>query len=121
MNVRRVRITTDGDGAATEDVRVPGEILGIFVDIGDLSTPDVLITDVLSGKTILTLTGLNASTAYRPNALAQTTAGADIAAAAGPPVVNNHYLPVICYGAARIALSGAGTTKTGTVYIAFRG
>lgn len=121
MNVRRVPITTAADGSASKTVRCPGEIEGILVVLGDLSTPDIAISDHLSAKSVLSVSGLAATTAYRPRALAQTTAGANIAAAAGPPVVNNVYAPVVCYGELDIAITGGGDTKSGTIYIAFRG
>lgn len=121
MNVRRVNVVTAADGTFSQEVRVPGEILGVFLDIGTLSTPDLTITDKLSAKDILNVDAVAASTQYRPKALAQSVAGVDLAAAAGPPVVANEWEPVVCYGIATVAVAGAGDTKSGTVYIAFRG
>lgn len=121
MNVRRVRVTTAADGSASYTVRAPGEIVGVLVDLGTLSTPDVTITDTLSGAEVLNVDAVDADTAYRPLALAQGTDGVDLAADAGPPAVDNVYAPVICYGTLTVAIAGGGDAKSGDIYIAFRG
>lgn len=121
MNVRRVDITTAADGSFSQDVRVPGEILGVFVDLGDLDTPDVTITDKLTGADIINVDALAADGIYQPRKVAVSTAGVALAAAAGPPAVDNQYAPVVCYGVATVTIAGGGATKSGAVHIAFRG
>jgi hypothetical protein len=122
MNVRRVRVgPTASNGTFSAVVRTPGEILGIFLDLGDLSTPDLDVTDTLTAESLLSVDGVASDTVYKPRDLAQTAAGADLAAAAGPPAVDNVYTPFVCYGTLTVAVTGAGANKHGDVYIAFRG
>ncbi len=121
MNVRRVNVTTDASGDFVAIVRTPGEILGVALVLGDLSTPDLDVDDTLTGTSILSVTGEAATIAWRPLTLEQDASGVDIAAAAGPPLINNVYAPVICYGTVTITIAGAGNVTSGVVYIAFRG
>lgn len=121
MNIKRVTLTTDGAGAYAGDVRVTGEIMSIGLLIGDLSTPDLAVTDKATGKSILAKAGIAADAHYHPRVLSQDAVGVDIAAAAGPPVINNVYTPVTVFGEIHVTLTGAGATKTGTLLIATRG
>lgn len=121
MNIKRVTLTTDGAGAYAGDVRVTGEIISVGLLIGDLSTPDLTITEKLTGKTIVNKAGIAADAQYHPRALAQSTVAVDIAAAAGPPAINDVYVPIVAFGTIHVVLAGAGATKTGTLLIATRG
>ncbi len=121
MNVRRVHVLTDAAGDFVADVRTPGEILGVALVLGTLSTPDLDVDDTLTGTSILSVTAEAATIAWRPLALEQGADGVDIAAAAGPPLINNVYAPVVCYGSVTVTVAGAGDKLEGDVYIAFRG
>lgn len=121
MNIRKITLTTDAAGALDTVANVTGEIISVGLLIGDLSTPDLTLTDKLTAKSIVTKAGIAADVHYHPRVLAQHSDATDVAAAAGPPVLNENYVPVTVFGKLRIQLSGAGDTKTGTLLIAYRG
>lgn len=121
MNVKQVNIVTDTNGDFTIPVRIQGEVLAVALVIGTLSTPDVTITDTLTAEAIFAKTGIAATDSWQPRRLAVSSAGVDLAAAAGPPVLNDQYVPTVCLGTATVLVAGGGSVKSGTLYIAYRG
>lgn len=121
MNVRQIGIVTDTNGDFVTDVKVQGEVLAIALVIGDLSTPDITITDLLTAESVFVKTGIAASDTWHPRRLVQSAAGVDLAAAAGPPAIANEYGPVVVFRDAHVVVAGAGSIKSGTLYIASRG
>jgi len=117
VTTKQVAITTAADGSFSQVITCPGEILAIGLVIGNLSTPDIAITDTLTGAAIFSKAGIAASARFQPRVLGQTSAGVDIAAAAGPPAIDNVYVPPACFRQLSIAVTGAGDTKSGTLYI----
>ncbi len=112
MNTKYVRLTTNAAGAASVDIRLTGQILAVAFDIGDLSTPDLSVTDVTTGDIVVAETGLAADKNYYPRRLVQlATTGADIAATYEQPTV---------IGTLRAAVAGGGDTKTGYLRVAYR-
>lgn len=121
MNVKQIGILTDTNGDFVADAKVQGEIIAIALDIGDLSTPDVTVTDSKTSEAIFAKTGIASSDTWNPRKLATTGAGVDLAAAAGPPAIDNVYVPPVCLGTLHVVVAGAGSIKSGTLYVAFRG
>lgn len=113
---KQVSIVTDGSGAFSATITAPGRVLAVGLVLGTLSTPDIAITDALTGAAIFSKAGIAASGRWNPRVLEQTAAGVDIAAAEGPPVVNNVYGPPAVFRTIAIAVTGAGNTLTGTLY-----
>jgi len=122
VNVKTIGITTNAAGAFDQNFRLTGQVVAIAIDTGDLSTPDITLSDLATGTTVLAVTGLAADAVYHPKRLAQlNTTGADIVAAAGPPAVDNVYDSPVVLGTLRVLVAGAGDTKSGTIRIAYRG
>lgn len=121
MNIKRVTLTTLADGSLATDVLVQGEILSIGLLIGNLSTPDLAITDKTFGTAILSKAGIAADTQWHPRAKTVGVTAVALAAAAGPPAVDDVYAPIVAFGSVHVTLAGAGATTTGTLLIASRG
>lgn len=115
----KVHIKSAADGSFSHVVHAAGEILAISLVIGTLSTPDVAITDTLTGAAIFTKTGIAATNRWQPKVKVQTTAGVDIVAAAGPPVLQDVYASPVCTKSLSIVVAGAGDTLEGDLYISF--
>ena len=113
MNVKHISLPVDAAGALAVNVRVSGQIVAIFVDKGTLDTPDVTITDLTTGDTVLAAAGIASDKVFMPRRLVQGAAdGADIAVTYDAPVV---------LGTAHVVVAGAGNKTTGDLYIAYRG
>jgi hypothetical protein len=114
MTFRRksVTLTTDGTGAASRTLSVRGAAVlrCIDLDLGDLSTPDIDITDEPSGTVVLSVNGVAADTRYVPTILGTDNAGANVVGAA---------LPFVVMGALQIEITGGGATKTGYLAILY--
>jgi hypothetical protein len=109
LQVRSVPIVTDGTGVASATVRAGGcKLLAVEIEIGTLTTPDILITDEDSGRELVNKTGLAADAHYTLGVQLQDTDGTDLTGAFGVPVVT---------GRMEIAISGAGAAKTGRVVL----
>jgi hypothetical protein len=118
MRTRQVTLgPTDGAGAFSVTITAPGRVMAVGLVIGTLETPDITITDALTGAAIFAKTGIAASARWAPRVLEQDSAGVDIAAAAGPPVINNVYGPPSIFRTVTLAVAGGGATKTGTAYL----
>lgn len=103
-----VSLTTTTGGVANVEVRLYGYVDAIALRIGTLSTPDVLITDGVTGVTVLTKTGVAADAIYQIRVPVLDTSGSAIA--------NQYERPVVS-GLLVIAISGAGSLKTGEIVI----
>jgi len=113
VNIKNIPITTSASGAFVGDVNVTGEIMAVAVDLGTLSTPDITLTDLLTGDTILAKTGLATDKLYEPRRLVQdASTGADIAVTYDRPVV---------MGKLHVVIAGAGDTLSGAIRVAYRG
>lgn len=121
MNVKQIGILTDTNGDFVKDVKLQGKVLAVALVIGDLSTPDVTLTDTLTGEAIFAKTGIAATDTWQPRRLLQSAAGVDLAAAAGPPAIANEYGPTVCLGQLHVVVAGGGSIKSGTLYVAFEG
>jgi hypothetical protein len=108
--VKIVTVETDADGEFTYERRMAGQVLGIAIDLGDLDTPDIAISDGVWDTEILSVTGLAADGIYEPLVQAQDTDGADI--------IDVYTQPVI-FGSLKIEVTGGGANKTGTIRLVF--
>lgn len=105
-----VSLTTDLGGNASLDVRLYGVIVGLGIRLGTLTTPDVAVTDGLTGAEVYSDTGLVADTRVIPRVLVQDASGSDIAATYDKPVIT---------GTLHVAITGGGATKTGELVIVY--
>jgi hypothetical protein len=91
MSSRTVLIDTDAAGDYTYERPCFGLILAVLTDVGDLDTPNIVISDSVSATTIRTLTGLAADDYWQPAT------------------------PVAVFGTLRVAVTDGGDTKHGRV------
>ncbi len=113
MNVKTIRITTDAAGAFDQNFHLSGQIVGISLDVGDLSTPDLTLSDLDTAEVIYAKTAIAADLVAQPRRLVQlNTTGADIAATYDAPVVMRTL---------RVLVAGGGNTLTGTLRVGYRG
>jgi hypothetical protein len=113
--VKRVFIRTDAAGAYSWERSFRGVIDAIEVQIGDLSTPDIDITDETYSLSFLSVNGLAADTVYFPGEFLQDNAGVDLAAGTSIKAGT----PAVCMGSLKIAVTGGGDTKRGEVIILY--
>jgi len=113
VNIKHISLPVDAAGALAVNVRLSGQIVAVFLDKGTLDTPDVSITDLTTGDTVLIAAGVAADKVFMPRRLVQGAAdGADIAVTYDAPVV---------LSTARVVIAGAGNKTLGDLYIAYRG
>lgn len=106
MSTKIVTLETDADGEFTYERRLAAVVKGIAIDVGDLETPDIAISDGVWDTEILTVTGLAADTIYYPRVAAVDTDGVAIADTYAEPVI---------FGSLKIEITGGGANKTGTL------
>ena len=110
MSTKIVAVDTDAGGEFTYERRMAGVVMGIAIDVGDLDTPDIAISDGVWDTEILTLSGLAADATYIPLVQAQGDDGVDITDALAHPVI---------FGSLKIEVTGGGANKTGTIRLVF--
>ncbi len=112
MSVKTILIRTAADGSYTYSRNFKGLINAIEVQLGDsptaLSTPDVDVTDDTYSLSVLSVNGVAADTVYQPTIVLGDTDGSSSASAVGPAAV---------MGVLKVAVTGAGDTKRGRIYI----
>ncbi len=91
MSSTTVLVSTDPSGAFTYERPFFGAIIAVATDIGDLETPTIVISDPVAGTTIRTMTSLAADDFWQPGN------------------------QVAVFGTLRVAVTGAGDTKHGSV------
>jgi hypothetical protein len=104
-------ITTATDGTFTADVRVYGVIEAVAVRLGSLDTPDITVTDGLTGASVLAVTGVASDARYMPRVPVQDDTGADV----DPAVLDKPSVTGVC----RITVAGGGSKKSGAVVILY--
>ena len=114
MSVKQIIIRTAADGSYTYTRAFKGVINAIEFLIGDLSTPDIDVTDDKYSKTLLSVNGVAADTLYLPSDFLQA-ADATTAALVGTAMKGARAAVVM--GTLKVAITGAGDTKRGTVNI----
>lgn len=89
MSVKTIPIKTAADGSYTYERPFRGTVRAVEVDTGDLSTPDITITDGIYGTSVYTVAGLSA----------------DAVAA----------MEVKVMGTLKVVVAGGGDTKSGRI------
>jgi hypothetical protein len=89
MSVKTIKVVTAVDGSFTWELPFKGTVRAVEVDTGDLSTPDIAITDGIYGTSVYTATGL----------------ASDAVAA----------MEVKVMGTLKVAVTGGGDTKSGRI------
>jgi hypothetical protein len=120
MSTKVVEVVTDAAGAFSTDISLSGEVMAVGVLVGTLSTPDVTITDKDTGATLFAKAGIASDGKWQPREVAVTTAGVATADTAGPPITMANYVAPFCMRHAHIVVAGAGDTRRGTIFIAYR-
>jgi hypothetical protein len=104
--MRTVNVKSASDGTYSTDIAHRGKLEAVKVEIGDLSTPDLEITDEPTGTNLLTVAAIAGDAIYYPQVAttdpADGTAGDDFTS---PGV----------FGKLHIAISGAGNAKSGVI------
>jgi hypothetical protein len=109
---------TNASGDFSIDVEAHGLIRAVGVVIGTLAnTVDLTITDALTTAAVVAKTNIAASVRFQPKVLQQGATGADLAANAGPPAIDNVYDSPAVFRNAHIVIAQGGDTKTGTLYL----
>ncbi len=116
MSVKTVFIRTAADGSYTWARAFKGKINAIEFVIGDLSTPDIDVTDATYSKTFLSVNGVAADTMYLPSDFLQA---ADASTAALVGTAMKGATEAVCMGVLTVAITGGGDTKRGRVNILF--
>lgn len=99
-----VPIGTDGSGVAAADVRIGGGLLlSVALEKGTLETPDIDLTDEPAGVSLLSVDGVAADTRWNLGTLAQKADGTN----------STTYRSVPVFGRIHVAVTGAGSVKTG--------
>jgi hypothetical protein len=101
-----LRMSTDGNGDAEASRPLIGRLLAVDVDLGDLVTPDITITDEPAGTTLLAVSSPSDGDRFRPTVVAQDDSGADIVGS---------YVPAEVLGSVKVVIASGGANKTGTI------
>jgi len=116
MSVKTISIRTAADGSYSWERVFRGTIRAIEFQVGDLSTPDIDITDEDHTLTLLSVNGVAADTVYYPSTFLEASDGTS-AALVGTAMKGATAFPFI--GTLKVAVSGGGDTKTGKVVILY--
>lgn len=103
-----VSLTTDVAGNASVEIRLYGVIVGLGIRIGTLSTPDITVTDGLTGASVFAKTGIATDLRVQPRVLVQDSAGDNIATTYDKAVVT---------GVLRVVVAGGGNVKSGEIVV----
>lgn len=120
MSVKRIFVRTAADGSFSWERAFVGAIYGIKVEVGTLSTPDIDVTDDDFSKTYLSVDGVAADTMYVPASAQQAAAGTALDVSDESGVAVGSYGPAVCMGTLKVAVTGGGDTKKGTVTILYQ-
>jgi hypothetical protein len=104
--LKRINILTDGSGDFTYENVFRGVINAVVINVGDLSTPDIAISDGVYEVSVLDLSGVAADARYQPVVAVQDDSGADIADVYGPPAI---------FGSLKVVVAGGGANKSGSI------
>jgi hypothetical protein len=111
INVRLIPLVSGGSGTGSIHVTTSGLVRAIGLLVGTLETPDIAITDGLTGAPVLSVTGLAADTRYQPSVPQQDEDGADLDT---DPII---YAPPVITGRMDVAITGAGNNHLGQLVL----
>jgi hypothetical protein len=92
VSTKRIRVRTATDGTYTYERAMSGTVRAVEVQVGDLSTPDVAVTDGVYGTAVYSASGMAAD-------------------------AKSALLDVVVMGTLKVAVTGAGDTKRGWVNV----
>ena len=114
-NRKTIFIRTDASGDFTWERNFQQVIHAFELQLGDLSTPDIDITDDTYSQTFLSVNGVAADTAYYPATKLQTSGGADFDIGTGLDAAG----PAVCMGVLKVVVAGGGDTKKGRLVVLY--
>jgi hypothetical protein len=110
---KTIPVTTAADGTFSTTVHARGVLLAVGLDIGDLSTPDLDVTDTFQANTaLLSVNGVAADSRWQLGAKVQDSTGGDAVGGGG-----DVYASPIVMERVLVEIAGGGATKSGTVYL----
>lgn len=115
MSTKTIFIRTDGAGAFTYERNFKGVIHALEFQIGDLSTPDIDVTDDTYSFSLLSVNGVAADTVYLPSDFLQADTGSDVES----PATTKSAVPAIVMGVLKVAVTGGGDTKRGKLIVLY--
>lgn len=115
-SVRTIHVKTASDGSFTYERVLRGVIDAIEVLVGDLSTPDIDITDDTYSKSFLSVDGVSADTVYYPSEFLMA-ADATTAALVGTGMKGAS--AAVCVGTLKVVVAGGGDTKKGEIRVLY--
>jgi hypothetical protein len=115
-NRKTIFVRTDETGAYTWERNFQAEILAIEVQVGDLSTPDIDITDDTYSQTFLSVNGVAADTVYYPSTLLDASTGSDLEVDTGVKSGGH----AVCMGVLKVEVTGGGDTKKGRIVVLYQ-
>jgi hypothetical protein len=116
MSQKSVFVRTDASGDFSWERSFKGTIRAIEFQIGDLSTPDIDVTDDTYSLSLLSVNGVSASTVYYPSTFLEAADGTT-AALVGTAMKGATTATVM--GVLKIVVAGGGDTKRGRVNILY--
>jgi hypothetical protein len=102
MSQKSVFIRTAADGSFSWERSFKGTIRALELQIGDLSTPDIDVTDDTYSLSFLSVNGVAADTVYFPSEFLMKGAA-----------------PATCMGVLKVVVTGGGDTKRGRLNILY--
>lgn len=119
MSVKTISIRTDSNGDFVYDKPFNGRIYGVRLEKGDLSTPDLDITDSVHSLTFLSVDGISdADSVWHLGQGLVGSAGTAIDALSTGDTVGVYSEPIIM-GNLTVTVSGGGDAKHGTLRVMF--
>ena len=116
MSTKSVFIRTAADGSFTWERAFKGTIRALELQIGDLSTPDIDVTDDTYTLSFLSVNGVAADTVYFPSEFLMAADGTT-AALVGTGMKGA--AAATCMGVLKVAVTGGGDTKRGRLNILY--
>ena len=110
MNTRKLDITTAADGTFSADIQTPGRIHAVSLVIGDLSTPDLSCTDLLTGASVLVDGAVGATTRYQPRIVGNLNTD-------GTGLADPNFVTPVVLNKMHVTIISGGDTKSGTLYV----
>jgi hypothetical protein len=116
LSVRTITIRTAADGSFTYERSFRGTIRALELQLGDLSTPDIDVTDDTYSKSFLSVNGVAADTVYFPSEFLEA---ADGTSAALVGTAMKGATAAVCMGVLKVAVTGGGDTKRGRLVVLY--
>lgn len=108
--IRTVNVMTDGAGAFSTDVSYRGQLIAVKVELGDLSTPDIALSDSTDDRNLLTVAGIAADAVYHLQAATADPADG---------TAGDSFVAPAVFGGVTVAVTGGGATKVGKIKLLF--